>query len=383
MITKKTVSSRINRTAAITYFAIVVVFALMKILSHYGVMDFLGGGGKMLLSGGMQVVLLGMIPMVAMCFSLKQKPLEVARFYGYKKISWKGIVLAVLIGIVVYILNVFFTSFISTFLASWGYSSGASQLKEFPVSLLILELIFVAILPAICEETSHRGMLLGGMSAGRKRSKAIFLSSLMFGLMHCNIAQFFHATVIGLLLAYIVSVSENIYPAIIIHFMNNALSVVMSYSRFHNLGFDFISSYTFEFISNNFFLGIVFAIVLIIILLVILKFLINRLFKSTILKQLNDLNQRILIEIERDDYFENMESIIKTGQIYKPSEMEDFARFKALFYHFGKDYGFTSKIKTAVGDEPMTRDKIATAFYVTSFVILGIMTVLSFVWGVI
>lgn len=383
MIKPKTVSSRINRTGAIAYFAIVILFALVKILSHYGVMDFLGGGGKMLLSGFMQVALLGALPMIVMSVSLKQKPLEVARFYGYKKISWKGLAISVLIGLVVYVLNVFFTSFISVFLASWGYSSPASQQTAYPVSLLIINIIFVAVLPAICEETSHRGMLLGSMSAGRKRSTAIFLSSLMFGLMHCNIGQFFHATVIGLLLAYIVSVSENIYPAIIIHFMNNALSVVMSYSRFHNLGLDFISSYTFDFINNNFMLGILFAIALVIILLVILKWLVNKLFKTTILKQLNDLNQRILIEIERDDYFENMESIIKTGQIYKPSQMEDFARFKALFYHFGKEYGFTSKIKTAVGDEPIFRDKVATAFYVTSFIILTALTVLSFVWGVI
>ena len=381
---QKSLSLKVNRTAAITYFVMVVVFASIKMLLHFGMLDFLGSVGKEILGAGIQVVLLFALAVGSMSLFSKKKPLEVFRFYGYKKISWKGIVIAFIMGIVVYVLNVYIAAFFNNFLAAVGYNFGqVTKPITYPVWMLLVNLLLTAVLPAVCEETVHRGMLLNGMGAAKSRSKTIILTSILFGLLHCNITQFFYATLIGLLLGYISSVIENIYPAIIIHFTNNALSVFMGFSRFHNLGADMLFSYTDTFMQNNFVLGLLFIVALCGLLLFLLKFLTQTLFKKTVLTQLHGLNNKVLIAMEKHDYIQDLDSIKQTGEEFSPTQMEDYVRFKTLFYTFGKEYGFTSQMKTQIGQEEVVeKDKVASAFYITSFIILSALTIFSFVWNV-
>jgi len=349
----------------IIYFVALLLVAIVFVLGYTGILQ-----NDILTSFLIQVVIMFALPLLMYSLLMKKNIKDTFIDCGFKKITGKMIGISIILGFVLYFINSFVADAFYGIISMFGYETiSSSTTSSFNYGMLLKDLILSCMLPGFCEEFLHRGIML---HAGKKHANTrycLIVSSLLFGLTHLNIRQFFYAAILGFLMGAVTLSANSIIPSIIIHFMNNALSVVMSYSRFHNLGLDFISSYTFDFINNNFMLGILFAIALVIILLVVLKWLVNKLFKTTILKQLNDLNQRILIEIERDDYFENMESIIKTGQIYKPSQMEDFARFKALFYHFGKEYGFTSKIKTAVGDEPIFRDKVATAFYVTSFII--------------
>jgi hypothetical protein len=68
----------------------------------------------------------------------------------------------------------------------------------------------------------------GSAKQGYTRYGLLF-SSLLFGLMHLNIQQFFYAMILGGLMGIVVLVADSIYPAMIIHFMNNALSIYFSY----------------------------------------------------------------------------------------------------------------------------------------------------------
>ena len=132
-------------------------------------------------------------------------------------------------------------------------------------------------------------------------------------------------------------------------------------------------------------LGIIFLIILLAFLGLLLKFLTEILFKQTILKQIHALNNKVLKQMEKDDYLQDLSSIVKSGDVCTPpSEMQDFSKFKSLFYVYGKEYGFTSKIKKEIGeDSPPTKDWLATAFNVASIVILSAVTIMSFIWGVI
>ena len=90
-------------------------------------------------------------------------------------------------------------------------------------------------LPAFCEEFMHRGIVLQGIKhIGFK--KAIVISALLFGLLHFNINQVAYAFVIGLILGFVAVVSKNIYPAMIIHFTNNFISVYLDFA-FSNQAF--------------------------------------------------------------------------------------------------------------------------------------------------
>jgi membrane protease YdiL (CAAX protease family) len=96
---------------------------------------------------------------------------------------------------------------------------------------LILDLILVAALPAIFEELTFRGILLG---AYKDRPKAgIFISAFLFALMHMNIQQFFYAFIGGVVMGYTVVKSRSIIPSMIIHFCINAFSVIRAYGYQH------------------------------------------------------------------------------------------------------------------------------------------------------
>lgn len=95
----------------------------------------------------------------------------------------------------------------------------------------VLEIILfyatVSILPALVEEFAFRGVIL---SIFRKHSDslAILISGVMFGLMHGNFTQIPFALVVGLILGFITVKTNTLVPAIIIHFLNNGLSVTLT-----------------------------------------------------------------------------------------------------------------------------------------------------------
>ncbi len=93
---------------------------------------------------------------------------------------------------------------------------------------LLAELIYVALVPALVEEIAFRGITLGML---RKHSDglAIVLSALLFGLFHGNMIQLPFATCFGLAAGYITLRTGSLWPAIVLHFINNASSSLFSY----------------------------------------------------------------------------------------------------------------------------------------------------------
>lgn len=92
----------------------------------------------------------------------------------------------------------------------------------------IISFIATAIIPALVEEFACRGLILGSL---RKFGDgfAIVVSSFIFGLMHGNFEQIPFAFLVGIILAYITVKSGSIWIAVIIHGINNSISVLMDY----------------------------------------------------------------------------------------------------------------------------------------------------------
>ena len=92
---------------------------------------------------------------------------------------------------------------------------------------VLLFYVTVAVLPALVEEFAFRGVILGTL---RKYSDglAVLISGVLFGIMHGNFTQIPFATVVGLILGYIAVKTNSLLPGIIIHFLNNGLSVTLT-----------------------------------------------------------------------------------------------------------------------------------------------------------
>lgn len=92
---------------------------------------------------------------------------------------------------------------------------------------LVYTLVCVAVVPALFEEFAFRGMILGTL---RKFGDipAIIISALFFALYHGNFIQIPFAFIVGIALGIITVITDSIWPAILVHFLNNSYATIMS-----------------------------------------------------------------------------------------------------------------------------------------------------------
>lgn len=86
-----------------------------------------------------------------------------------------------------------------------------------------------ALVPAICEELACRGFILSGLRHSGHRWLAIAGSAVVFGLIHAVLQQQLNAALFGLVLGYIALKTESIAPAMLFHFVHNALGMSIGF----------------------------------------------------------------------------------------------------------------------------------------------------------
>ncbi len=96
---------------------------------------------------------------------------------------------------------------------------------------LILNIIFLSILPAISEEFFFRGYLLE-KSKYLGRTKSYLLNSALFSIVHFNVLQFPIIFILSLWNCYLYDLSKNIKIPIIFHLSFNLLVVLISNTNF-------------------------------------------------------------------------------------------------------------------------------------------------------
>ncbi|WP_257454949.1 ABC transporter permease subunit/CPBP intramembrane protease [Archangium lipolyticum] len=99
-------------------------------------------------------------------------------------------------------------------------------MKESASWPLPLALAALALTPALCEEAACRGVMLVGLSRTGSRVVAVAGSALAFGLLHIHPIHVLHATILGLVLGYATLRTRSLLAGVVLHFANNALSVV-------------------------------------------------------------------------------------------------------------------------------------------------------------
>lgn len=116
----------------------------------------------------------------------------------------------------------------SMFVSVFNYSEFSSEFLwgNEPMSNyeVVLSFITTAMVPAFCEEFLFRGAILSSLKPFGK-APAIIISAVLFGLMHQNAEQLLYATAAGLVLGYVVYETGSMWCAILIHFVNNFISV--------------------------------------------------------------------------------------------------------------------------------------------------------------
>ena len=95
-------------------------------------------------------------------------------------------------------------------------------------SSVIENIVRAVLIPAVVEEFVFRGCIFGVYSK-KNTIVGIFLSSILFSLMHCNLYQIPYTVVGGIVFACSAYITDNIGTSIIGHFTVNLISLGMHY----------------------------------------------------------------------------------------------------------------------------------------------------------
>ena len=93
-------------------------------------------------------------------------------------------------------------------------------------SSLVKMLLMHALVPAILEELLFRYVPMKLILPYSKRA-CIVISSVYFALIHCNLFSIPYALVAGVIFISLDIAFDSVLPSLILHFLNNAMSVVM------------------------------------------------------------------------------------------------------------------------------------------------------------
>jgi uncharacterized protein len=95
---------------------------------------------------------------------------------------------------------------------------------------LVVNILFVAVLPAIAEELFFRGFLQKALEKWLKNGHwAVIIAALIFSFIHFEFTGFLPRWLLGLLMGYAYLWSRDIKLPILIHFTNNFMDLMQSY----------------------------------------------------------------------------------------------------------------------------------------------------------
>jgi membrane protease YdiL (CAAX protease family) len=86
-------------------------------------------------------------------------------------------------------------------------------------------ILFLALVPAVCEELFFRGYALSGLRTGVGRITGLVIVAIAFGVYHHSVHRLAVTTGLGLLFGLLVLQYRSVWPAILAHLLHNGLAV--------------------------------------------------------------------------------------------------------------------------------------------------------------
>ena len=208
-----------NVTKTNAFFAFVVVFYLfcsylISALGSFGIIipDYV-------LQFLPQVILL--IP--CLLYVVWMRP-ETVKDVSYEAVS-VGTILKVIAITYLILPTMMFINGVSSMFVENKVVDAMDRIFQYP---LWFRIATMALLPAVVEEFIFRGLIFNGLKR-RNPLWAIIISGFLFGAMHMNINQFLYAFVMGVFFAFVAYATGSMWPTMIMHFIYNAQSVILSH----------------------------------------------------------------------------------------------------------------------------------------------------------
>ncbi len=144
-------------------------------------------------------------------------------------LKWHTYLIMIVVGVISLFGIQYFISIIDDLLISLGYNMASTSINPTSWGTFFLSVFVLAILPAIGEELIFRGIILNGLRTRFNDIASIFISAILFALMHQNLQQLIYPFLLGSIMAWAVVRSGSLISSVIIHFTNNFLVVLLNF----------------------------------------------------------------------------------------------------------------------------------------------------------
>lgn len=171
---------------------------------------------------GTQMIIL-LVPLGVIWYTKK----DIRKSYGFQKTGIKSYLGGVITIVGVFLVNIVISIGLMKLFPD-STDNVVTTFSELMDGNVFAVFLVIAAAPAICEEMLFRGMIFHGMKAKYRIPTAVGAVAALFGIYHMSLVKFVPTGLLGLVLCYTVYVTGSIYPAMLMHFVNNAISVLIS-----------------------------------------------------------------------------------------------------------------------------------------------------------
>jgi membrane protease YdiL (CAAX protease family) len=359
------------------YFIAMVLFCVVRIMANT---DWLSNVGNVwsdiIYTGIIQVVVMFLIPFLMYMLFINVPPKSVFKTVNFSKINFSTVLVSIGLGVVIFLMNIVVSSIFSGIIGFTGYRTPLTfetqPTPDWGITSFLLNVLLVAVLPAICEEFLHRGLLLQG-TKHIGFTKSIIISSVLFGLIHFNIAQVSYAIVLGLVLGFASVVAKNLWVPIIMHFVNNFIAVYLDFAEANGWLLGDYNVWLQKLAGMDFWIVCLICFIALSIIALLLFYFIMILFRQSILKKVNKAIQKVY---SKDQNLTDEPVLINKGKVIH--EMLENNTMINLNYEEMKSPFEIVMPKQKIVYTPNFKDNI---FLICSFVLGGLITLFTFVWG--
>lgn len=109
-----------------------------------------------------------------------------------------------------------------------GYTPRESSLPSLEGWGLFGAIVVIAVIPALAEEFVFRGIAFHNAQSGAGTVRAVLLTGFIFALYHGSVEQTIYQFICGCLFALLTARSGSVIPAVIVHFLNNAVILALT-----------------------------------------------------------------------------------------------------------------------------------------------------------
>ena len=226
----------------IFFFLIILLISTLIGLALAKMLVFAGDTGAKIGQGISSIMMFVVPPIVYYCITRKERPM---RALGFRSISpwW-----LLLIGVAVMYVSIFVTAALTTWNESMSLGPAFQRLEDYMKTLeetakvftekmlnvstfggLLLNLLIIALIPAVGEELTFRGVLQQSLTRRMNPHIAIFLSAAIFSFIHFQFYGFMPRMFLGILMGYMFYITGSLWTSIAMHFANNGTAVLLYY----------------------------------------------------------------------------------------------------------------------------------------------------------